>query len=411
MTKLPQTANNSAAGFVARMALISSLTALSIDMMLPAFPDIGFALEVSNPNNLQLLIILFMFGMFFGELLFGPLSDAFGRKRVLACSVGIYCFGTLAAMFASSIEILLLGRIIQGVGVSGPKIISRAMVRDQFEGRKMARVMSFIMTLFVFIPMIAPAIGQFILLVTSWRGIFMFFLVIAAIATTWIMVAQPETLPIQKRKPFKVNTLLHSTWLILGNRVVMFYTITAGLVFGIFLLYLSTSQMMFQKIYAIGDTFVLYYAFLATGFGIAALLNTKLVMRYGMYRLCLTGACGLIGIGTLFLVTSTNGVVPFIFFMVGCYVLMFCVGLLFSNLSALAMQPLGHIAGLGASIISAISTLLAVALSISVGRFYNDSLYPLMLIILGAGMLALVMLYLANRAETDEETTRVQTGV
>jgi len=399
MSDIAQSQNRVGAGFVARMALISSLTALSIDMMLPAFPDIGATLGVSNPNNLQFLITLFMFGMFFGELLFGPLSDAFGRKRVLVFSVAIYCLGTLAAMFAPSIEMLLMGRIIQGFGVSGPKIISRAMIRDQFEGSRMARVMSFVMTLFVFIPMIAPAVGQVILLITNWRGIFLFFLVVAVIATTWIMIGQPETLPLDKRRPFTGRTLIHNSSLILGNRVVMYYTVTAGLVFGIFLLYLSTSQTMFQNIYGIGDNFVLYYALLATGFGIAALLNSKLVMKYGMYRISVVGNLGLIGIGAFFLVTSNSGVPGFINFMLGCYFLMFCVGLLFSNLSSLAMQPLGHMAGLGASIISAVSTLLGVTISVGVGRFYNNSLYPLISIILVAGLLSLTLLYLAYRDE------------
>ncbi|BHH85531.1 multidrug effflux MFS transporter [Desulforhopalus sp. 52FAK] len=394
--KQPQPQREAGAVFVARMALISSLTALSIDMMLPAFPAIGHTLHVNNPDNLQLLITLFMFGMFFGELIFGPLSDALGRKKALGISVAIYCFGTFAAMCATSIEMLLLGRIVQGIGVSGPKIISRAMIRDQFEGSRMARVMSFVMTLFVCIPMIAPALGQLILSVTSWRGIFVFFLVMAVIATTWIMVYQPETLPVEKRKRIKRDVLIHNTWRILRNPNVMFYTVTAGLTFGIFLLYLSTSQIMFQQMYSIGDSFVLYYALLATGFGIAALLNSKLVMKYGMYRLCVVGTLGLIGVGVLFLVTGRGGPPEFIYFMVGCYVLMFCVGLLFSNLSALAMQPLGKIAGLGASIVSAVSTILAVAISISAGRFYNNSLYPLIVVILISAFISLGLLYSAH---------------
>jgi DHA1 family bicyclomycin/chloramphenicol resistance-like MFS transporter len=340
-----------------------------------------------------------MFGMFFGELVFGPLSDALGRKKTLGISVTIYCLGTIAAMLANSIEILLMGRIIQGVGVSGPKIISRAMIRDQFEGSRMARVMSFVMTLFVFIPMIAPALGQLILSFSSWRGIFLFFLVMAVISTTWIMVAQQETLPVEKRKPMKRVILMQNTSLILGNMNVMFYTAIAGLTFGIFLLYLSTSQIMFQQMYSIGDNFVLYYALLATGFGGAALLNSKLVMKYGMYKICIAGTLGLIGIGCFFFVMSTNGVPAFIHFMMGCYALMFCVGLLFSNLSSLAMQPLGSIAGLGASIISALSTLLAVVISISAGRFYNNTLYPLIVVILVSALVSLGLLYFAHRNE------------
>ncbi len=223
-------------GFIARITLLTSLTALSIDTMLPALPAIGESLLVENGNNLQLVIILFIFGMFFGELFFGPYSDAVGRKKALAVGIIIYCMGSLVALTAANLEILLLGRIIQGIGVSGPKIVSRAMIRDQFEGRKMARVFSFIMTVFICIPMIAPALGQTILIFASWRAIFLVFIVIALFSSLWIFLKQPETLPKSARVPIRMWPLLRTTWLILKHPVVICYATTAGLVFGVFLL-------------------------------------------------------------------------------------------------------------------------------------------------------------------------------
>ncbi len=387
-------------GFIARITLLTSLTALSIDTMLPALPAIGESLFVENSNDLQLVIILFIFGMFFGELFFGPFSDAVGRKKALAVGIFIYCIGSLVALTASTLEYLLIGRIIQGIGVSGPKIVSRAMIRDQFEGRHMARVFSFIMTIFICIPMIAPALGQTILIVAGWRAIFVVFIIIALLSSTWIMLQQPETLPKSKRIPIRILPLAKTTGRILRHPVVMSYAITAGLIFGVFLLYLSTSQAMFEQIYDRGESFPLYFALLATGFGLAAFLNSKLVMKYGMYRLSAVSVLGLIGIGGVFLLFSIQGGDDFVIFMITCYGLMLCAGVIFSNLSAMAMQPLGKVAGLGASIISAVSSIIAVPVSTLAGRFFNNTLLPLALSILVCGVLSLLFLYIAQRSRT-----------
>lgn len=368
--------------------------------MLPALPAIGESLLVANTNNLQLVITLFIFGMFFGELLFGPLSDAMGRKKALALGVAIYCVGTLVAMAATSLEIHLTGRVIQGVGVSGPKIISRAMIRDKFEGNRMAKIFSFIMMIFIAIPMIAPWLGQMIVAFAGWRAIFILFLSMAIGATGWIMISQPETLPPEKRRSIQPLALLRTSFAILGHRRVLCCTATTGLVFGIFLFYLSSSQAMFHSIYNRQESFPLYFAILASGFGLAAFLNSRLVMEYGMYRLCRGGLLGLLAIGGYLLVgMDETGNHSFISFMLVCYALMFCVGLLFSNLSAMAMQPLGEVAGLGASVISALGSLTAVAISVSVGRFYDDTLMPLTLTILICGLVSFVMLQTAQSAE------------
>lgn len=366
--------------------------------MLPALPAIGESLLVENSNDLQLVIILFIFGMFFGELFFGPFSDAVGRKKALAVGIFIYCVGSLVALTSTSLESLLLGRIIQGVGVSGPKIVSRAMIRDKFEGRQMARVFSFIMTIFICIPMIAPALGQSILIIASWRAIFLVFIIIALLSSLWIMLQQPETLPKSKRIPIRIWPLAKTTGRILRHPVVVSYAITAGLIFGVFLLYLSTSQAIFDEIYDKGESFPFYFALLASGFGLAAFLNSKFVMKYGMYRLSVASVFGLIGVGSVFLVFSFLGGQDFVIFMITCYGLMFCAGVIFSNLSAMAMQPLGQVAGLGASIISAISSFVAVPVSALAGRFFNNTLLPLALTILICGILSLLFLYVAQRS-------------
>ena len=389
----------SSVGFVLRISLLTSLTALSIDAMLPALPAIGKSFAVENPNNLQLVITLLFIGMFFGELLFGPLSDSLGRKRALGIGIVIFCIGTIVAMSAASLQVHLLGRIIQGVGVSGPKIISRAMIRDQFEGNNMARVFSFVMTVFIFVPMVAPILGQAILVVAGWRAIFLLFLGIAVWSYLWILLKQPETLPLSNRKPIKLEDLLKTAVLILKHPLVLCYATTAGLAFAILLLFLSTSQAMFEQIYARADLFPVYMAFLATGFGLATLSNSKLVMRFGMYRLCVVATLGFVGIGVYFVTGSVGGLHSFTSFMAGSYLLLFCLGLLFPNLSAMAMQPLGKVAGLGAALISAISTTVALPISIAVGRYFNNTLMPLALAILVCSLISLLLLYIARRGK------------
>lgn len=392
---------SSSVGFVIRISFLTSLTALSIDTMLPALPAIGESLKVENSNNLQLIITLLFFGMFFGELVFGPLSDSLGRKRALGVGIAIFCIGTVVAMMATSLQTLLLGRVIQGVGVSGPKIISRAMIRDQFEGKNMARVFSFIMTLFICIPMVAPILGQTITVLAGWRAIFLFFLAIAIISFLWIMLKQPETLAVSDRKPIKLGELLRTSMRILQHPLVICYATTAGMIFAVLLLFLSTSQAMFAQIYGRAQEFPLYMAVLATGFGLATLLNSKLVMRYGMYRLCVVAVFGLIVIGAYFVIGVVQGGHSFLSFMVGCYLLLFCVGTLFPNLSAMAMQPLGKVAGIGASLISAVSTTIGVPVSIGVGRYFNETLMPLSLAILFCALISLFFLYIARRGKLE----------
>ena len=383
-------------GFIIRVATITSLGALSIDAMLPALPDIGQALRVTNPNNMQLVISLFIFGMFFGDLWMGPLSDSLGRKQSLVIGVAIYCLGSLLSMCAWNMEVMLAGRILQGVGASGPRIVSRAMVRDKFTGAHMARVFSFITALFVLIPMIAPIIGQVISQLFGWRAIFVVFLLMAIASTGWIMAAQPETLPPDKRTKIRTKSLLVTSRRIISHKRVLYYAITIGLVFGVFLLYLSTSQSMFEQIYSKTDDFPLYYAILASGFGLATLLNSKLVMKFGMQRLSAAALSGLFIISIFFFLTGEKGVPSFFHFMTGCYFMMFCIGLLFANLNALAMVPLGAVAGLGASLVSGISTLLSLAIAITAGRFFDANLHVLNVLIFGCSILGLYLIYLAN---------------
>jgi len=248
--------------FVALMALMTSLVALSIDAMLPALHQIGDDLGIVATQDTHLIVSLFFIGMGFGQLYYGPVSDDKGRRYAIISGLIIFAIGSLVCMFAETLTVMLIGRVIQAFGVSGPRIAALAVIRDQYEGEAMARVMSFIMMVFILVPMLAPSFGQSILLMFSWHHIFSAFLVIGLLTGIWFFVRQPETLPKDQRSPFSWRQLAISSKYILTHRMVMFYTIAMGLIFGGFLAYISASQTVFQQIYDTGELFPLYFALL-----------------------------------------------------------------------------------------------------------------------------------------------------
>lgn len=390
----------SAVEFVVLFSLITSLTAAAIDAMLPALGEIGRALAVSDAKNTQLVISLFVFGMVFGELLFGPLSDAIGRRRTILLGLAIFCAGSVLAMTASSMEQMLLGRIIQGFGVSGPKIGSRALIRDKYSGDAMARIMSYIYMVFVLVPMLAPAFGQLVMSVADWRAIFLVYLAMGVIVSLWLMLRQGETLAVERRIPLSPASLVRNGRVIVNHRRVMAYILALGAVFGAKLLYLSTAQSVFQDIYGAGTRFPLYFALLASGIGVASFSNGLLVMRLGMERLAVYALVAMAGMSAALLVTAMlhDGQPPFLLFMLICAAIFFCFAILFSNLNAMAMQSLGRVAGLGASLTSGLSSLIAVGIAVALGRFYEQSVLPLALGFLLAGLGGLALVLLARRS-------------
>lgn len=389
--------------FIALFSLITSLTAASIDGMLPALGVIGRELGAPSNTSTQLVISLFVFGMVFGELIFGPLSDAIGRRKTILIGLAIFCAGTVVAMTAQSIEQMLLGRVIQGIGVSGPKIGSRALVRDKFSGDDMARIMSYIYMVFVLVPMLAPALGQLIMNVASWRAIFLVYLLMGIVVSIWLTARQAETLLVERRVALAFRPLTRNAGLILKHKRTMAYILALGIVFGGKLLYLSTAQSIFQDIYGAGGKFPLYFAMLAFGIGVASFSNSQLVMRYGMERLSIFALCSMCFLASCLLTLTFlyAGQPPFLAFMIICGFLFFCFAILFSNLNAMAMQNLGRIAGLGASMVSSGSSMIAVVIALSFGQFYHESVLPLSLAFLFSGTAGIALVVWAKRTSSE----------
>ncbi|RLU03927.1 MAG: Bcr/CflA family efflux MFS transporter [Ketobacter sp.] len=393
----------SAAEFIALVAMLISLVALSIDSMLPALPAIAAEFSLSDLNDQQYIITSLFLGLSLGQLIYGPLSDAYGRKYPIYAGIGIFVIGSVLCLLTPSYELLLAGRFLQGLGASSARIVTLAIVRDRFEGAAMARIMSFVMAVFIFIPALAPLLGQSILFFGDWHLIFAFILVYGLVAVTWFGVRLEESLPAQHRRPLSLKSLGQGIVFIFKQPVSMAAIVVAGLMFGGFVAYLSTAQQILGDLYQTGDAFALYFALLALGIGLASIVNARIVSRLGVLRVCLLGLvlqCGLSLAMVLVSVLLFDQLPPLWLFMLYCFPLFFCLGLQFGNLNALAMQPLGNIAGLGASVSGAVSTMIAIPLGAFVGQLYNGTPTPLITGFLVFGIVGLLfLLALKNRGD------------
>ncbi len=363
--------------FIPLVALLISLVALAIDAMLPALPAIGSDLGVQRKNDVQFVITSLFLGLGIGQLLFGPLSDRIGRKPAIRIGLAVFMAGCLVSTFATSFEILIAGRILQGIGAAGPRIVTMALVRDQFRGRQMARLMSFVMAVFILVPAIAPLLGQGIMWLGSWRTIFGVFFAFAAVAFAWMTLRQPETLPVDRRRPFSFSTILQAVAYVLRIRAALGFTLASGLVFAPFVAYLSSSQQIFQEAYRTGALFPVYFGVLALAVGFGGLMNGRLVLRHGMLLLS-RGALrfvtltSLLAWGVLFVF---GGLPPLWLFMAYLFAVFLAFGFVFGNLNALAMDPLGQIAGVGAAVVTSLSTLISLPLGMLIGDAFDGTLH------------------------------------
>jgi DHA1 family bicyclomycin/chloramphenicol resistance-like MFS transporter len=356
-----------------------SLVAMSIDAMLPALPKIGHDLGVERANDTQLIISLLLLGLSAGQILYGPLSDSIGRKPAIYAGYGLFSLGCLLSIFATSFNVMLAGRILQGIGVAGPRVVTVAIVRDQYEGRAMARVMSFVMAVFILVPAVAPSLGQGILILAHWRVIFGMFLALALLTFIWFAVRQPETLVPNRRIPFSLKRIARAVREVCANRIAFGYTLALGFVTGAFVGYLSSTQQILQEHYGLGRQFPLYFSVLALAIGSASFLNARLVMRLGMRSLTSGALHTLSGLSLIFFAISypLGGNPPLWTLMTYFMISFFCIGILFGNLNALAMEPLGHIAGVGAAVVGSLSSFMGAILGFLIGQGYNDTILPL----------------------------------
>lgn len=382
------------------MAFLTSLVALSIDAMLPALDVIGSELNSQSQQQTYLIVSLFFAGMAIGQLFFGPFADARGRRLTILVGLIIFLIGTLVCYLSNSMEMMIAGRLIQAFGVSGPRIASMALIRDLYVGDKMARVMSFITVIFILMPMVAPLMGQVVMNTAGWRHIFTVFALVCIVSGIWFFTRQGETLPRARRLKFNWYAFWRSIVWLFKHPVVMGAAIGMGTIFGAFLAYLSGSQTIFQSIYDTGEMFPLLFALLAFSIGAASLFNGIMVVRLGMIKLISYALVLTVLFGLVLVLESVyfNGRPPLILFVSTMFIGFFFIGVLFGNLNSLAMQPVGHIAGVGAAFIGCFTSMLSVPIAVFINQFLVNSITPIAFGFFGFAMVTFVAVQVAIAA-------------
>lgn len=384
-------------GFIVLMAALMALNATAIDIMLPALPQIGSDLGVAPANRVQTIITAYLAGFGLGQLFMGALSDRFGRRPVLMGGLMAYGIGGLLCTMAPDFDILLAARAAQGFGAAAPRIIVTAVVRDCYSGRQMAKVTSYAMMTFMAAPVLAPSIGQAIMLAGSWRMIFGFLAVYAAVVLTACALWLPETLPPSFRRGLTRAALARSLASVVGSRQTMGYALASGIFFGALFGFIASAQPILAEHYGLGRWFPVLFGSIALFMAAAALLNALLVGRLGMRKL----SHGAVTLFTLISATlaaiAVQGPVPLWLFAGMLATAMMLVGLVFSNFNALAMEPQGAVAGIASSVIGGTTTLLGATGGYIIGQSYDGTVLPLTLGYSACGAATLVVILVTER--------------
>ncbi|MBT8317847.1 MAG: multidrug effflux MFS transporter [Lutibacter sp.] len=396
--------------FIALMAALMSIVALAIDALLPALDFIGISIGTTQSVDNQLLITMIFLGLGLGPLFFGPISDSLGRKPIVYMGFGLFIIASLICIHAESLELMIFGRILQGIGLSAPRTISIAMVRDSYSGDYMARIMSFITVVFILVPIVAPAMGKFVLDHYNWQAIFYIQLIFSILVSGWFWLRQPETLALSKRVKFTSHIFIDGLKEVRKSKRTIGFTLISGFVTGSFMVYLSTAQQIFQLQYDLKEQFPYIFAGLAIAIGSATFLNGALVVKFGMEKMVTTSLLTFFGVSLLYIVLFSGNANPPIAILLAFFGLQFfAIGFLFGNLRALAMEPVGHIAGIGAAITGFISTIMAVPISTLIGRFVLNTAVPLFVGFLICSIFSiLILMYLKINKKREIKRDQVE---
>lgn len=385
--------------FITIIATMMALTALSIDSMLPALPAIGETYGLDDPNARQLVITFYVLGFSAGQVVYGPPSDSFGRKPMLQIGLAVYALASLAVVFAGNFETLLFARAAQGFGCGAPRVIAIAVVRDLYGGRRMARILSFVMMIFVIVPILAPTAGQALMLIGQWQWIFLALLALSLLLMLATGFRLPETRPRASRSRFSARWLVSVVATTLAERQTVGYTLAAGFMFGGLMAYINTAQQVFVDIYALGDYFPVVFGAVAVTIALASWLNAQLVERFGMRRLSHGALVGFLATSLVNLVVAliSAGPPPLPVF---CFLLalsLFFFGFVMPNFNALAMEPLRAVAGTASSFIGSFTMAAAAILGWSIGQHFNGTVLPLVASYVALSGIALMITAITER--------------
>jgi DHA1 family bicyclomycin/chloramphenicol resistance-like MFS transporter len=382
--------------FIILVSIMFGMIAFGTDTMLPAFPDIAKDLELLNVNKAQLIISSFILGTGLGQLISGPISDTFGRKPIITIGLMIFILACIAAYYAETLEMMLVARFIQGLGISAPRTVTMALIRDLYSGRKMAQVMSLAMAIFVLVPALAPSIGQLLFINFGWRSIYMAFIAFALIGLLWLNLRQPETLPFEQRKKLSSTEFLRAFKVVITNTAVVKYTVTLALGFGALFGYLNSAQQIFVDTLGAGMKFPMYFAIISILAAPASFMNAALVMKYGMKLLATIGFALQIIFAIITILIINQDFISMewllVVFISWSVMAFFLKGLYFGNLNALAMEPMGEIAGMASAIIGASATMLGILIAIPIGLAFNGTATPVLFGYITCSSLALILM-------------------
>lgn len=368
--------------FIALMAMLVATVAFSIDAMLPALPQIGAELSPGAPNRAQLIIGVFLLGLGAGTFFVGPLSDRFGRKPVILVGSALYVGAAFLAVLAPSLELLIASRAVQGLGAAAARVVAMAIIRDLHAGRAMARMMSFVMLVFTLVPAVAPLAGSMIISVAGWRGIFAAFVAFALVSNLWMLLRLPEPLPRDRRIRFKPQQLWQACAEVLAHGVVRRSIAIQTLCLATMFAAISSIQPIMDETFGRGAEFPYWFALIAAMAALGSLLNASLVMRLGMRRLiviALTAETVLTGLAVGAFLGGVSGDAAFAVYLVWKISVFAQISLTMGNLNALALEPLGHIAGTATSIVTSLATVGSAILAMPVGLAYDGTPLPLLL--------------------------------
>jgi DHA1 family bicyclomycin/chloramphenicol resistance-like MFS transporter len=380
--------------FIALVAAIMALNAMAIDIMLPAFPEITSALRVDDPNHTQFVLTAYFVGFGIGQLALGPISDRFGRRAPLLWGLSLYIVAALAAAFSPSFAVLLALRVTQGLGAAATRIVAIAVIRDTHSGRAMAEVMSLVFMIFMIVPIIAPAIGQILVLFGPWNLIFVVMAVMGLAVMVWSFFRLPETLKESNQRPLGFGSVVEGFRLVFSNRAAMMYGVAPAVMFGALFAFISTVQPIYTEIYDLGALFPFAFAAMAGSMAISSLLNARIVRIFGMRRLSQGALCGFIFISAIWYFWSLAGVIPLPAFIAIIASVMVMFGMIANNFNSLAMEPLGKVAGTASSVFGFMQTFGGAVVGAFIGQYYDGTTTPIALgyLVLAIGSMIMVLI-------------------
>ena len=376
-----------------------AVNALAIDSMLPALPAIGEALGVSEDNRRQLVITAYLLGFGGAQLLYGPISDRLGRKTILTFSLFFYGVFAMASGLATSFEMLLGARFLQGVAASATRVLVVAIVRDRYRGSQMARLMSLVFIVFMIVPVLAPAFGQAVLAVASWRFIFIGLGVYCAVVLAWALIRLPETHPPEKRRPLSIRHIREAVATTLRHRLSIGNTVALTLVMGGLFGFINSIQQIVFDVFGRPDLMAWVFAGIAGPMALSSWLNSRIVERIGSRRIMLYALGAFTSFAALHLALVAFHDETLLVFVVLQALTMASFGLISANLGAIAMEPLGHIAGTASSVQGMITTVGGSLIGLAIGQSFNGTTVPFLLGFTLCGLTALGIALWTNRPD------------